>query len=265
MVHPIERLRWIARARDEAPATLAAEAAWTISELAAEEPHAVVTACRRLLQSHVTVGPIWWVAATVLVAPDTEDAARRAVAELCADPTADLLAGALASRFAGDATVVVACPADTVREALGKHPSNDVRVVGSSPGLRGQVRAFGGLVEHASGWELEEAIEAVDGAAVVLVEALAAGPSGILVRSGFESLVDAARDATIPLWGVAGVGRLLHPQLFEEMRRRAGDDVELIDPTTLEAIVGPSGLEDPLEGLVQATCPAAPELLVRAG
>jgi hypothetical protein len=264
-MHPIERLRWIARARDEAPATLAAEAAWTLSELAADEPHAVVTACRRLLQSHVTAGPIWWVAATVLVAPDIEEAARRAVGELCGDPTADLLAGELGLRFARDATLVVACPADTVREALGKRPSTDVRVFGSSPGLRSEVRAFGGLVEQASGWELEEANDALDGAALVLVEALAAGPRGLLVRPGVAALGDAARGAGIPLWGVAGVGRLLHCQLFDEMLRRAGDDVELIDPTAVEAMVGPSGLEDPVEGLVGATCPAAPELLVRAG
>src|ERR1019366_1594347 len=183
-MHPIERLRWIARDRDEAPTALAVEAAWAISELALDEPPAVVTACRRLVASHVTVGPLWWVAATVLVAPDPDQAARRAVGELCSDPTAELLAGALSQHVAGEAAVVVACPAETVLEALSHRPSSVVRVVGSSLGLRGEVRGFGALVQEASGWELDEAREAVDGAGVVLVEALAAGPRGGGVGAG---------------------------------------------------------------------------------
>ncbi len=264
-MHPIERLRWIARARDEAPTTLAVEAAWTISELALYEPPAVVTACRRLLESHLTVGPIWWVAATVLVAPDPDQAARRAVGELFSDPTAKLLAGELSQRLASDAAIVVACPADTVREALGHLPSAVVRVVGSSPALRGEVRGFAALVHEASGWEFEDARDAVNGATVVLVEALAAGPLGLLVTAEAALVARAARDASVPLWGIAGVGRVLHQQLLGEMLRRASDDVELIEPGGLDAVIGPSGLEEPGEALARAGCPSAPELLVRAG
>ncbi|HLN04849.1 MAG TPA: hypothetical protein VK217_01120 [Acidimicrobiales bacterium] len=264
-MHPIERLRWIARARDETPTTLAAEAGWTLAELALEEPPALVTACRRLLESHVTVGPLWWVAATVLVAPDPDQAARRAVGELCSDPTAELLARALSQRLGSEGLIVVASPADTVRDALGHRPSSVVRVVGSSPGLRGEVRGFAALVEEASGWEFDEALEAVDGAAVVLVEALAAGPRGVVLNAAASPLLRAARDSPVPLWAVAGVGRVLNDQLLGEMLRRAGGEVQLIEPGAFEALAGPAGLENATEALARSACPAAPELLVRAG
>jgi len=264
-VHPIERLRWIARSHGEAPTTLATEAAWTISELALDEPPALVTACRRLLESHVTAGPLWWVAATVLVAPEPDQAARRAVEELCSDPTADLLAVTLRERLPDDAVIVVACPAETVRDAFGIWSVGTVRLVGSSPELRGEVGRFEAVVDRVSCWELDEAPQAVDGAALVLLEALAAGPHGILVNSGVGPLARAARAASIPLWAVAGVGRVLNEQLQVEMLRRAGDGVELIVPEDLEALVGPSGLESPAEALDRPGCPSAPELLVRAG
>ena len=263
-MHPIERLRWIARSHGEAPTTLATEAAWTISELALDEPPALVTACRRLLESHVTAGPLWWVAATVLVAPDPDQAARKAVEELCSDPTAELLAVTLVERLLDDSVIAVACPAETVRDAFGLCSVGSIRLVGSSPSLRGEVRSFEAVADRVSCWEFDEATEAVDGAALVLLEALAAGPRGVLVSSEAGPLARAARAASIPLWAVAGVGRVLNEQLQVEMLRRASDGVELVAPGDLEALVGPSGLESPTEALDRPGCPAAPELLVRA-
>ena len=149
-MHPIERLRWIARAHGEAPTTLATEAAWTISELALDEPPALVTACRRLLESHVTVGPLWWVAATVLVAPDPDQAARRAVGSSARIPRPSCSRARWASVFVDDAVIVVACPAETVRDALGSARRPSSVVVGSSPELRGEVRGFEAAVDRVS-------------------------------------------------------------------------------------------------------------------
>ena len=264
-MHPIERLRWIARDRDETPTTLAVEAAWALSELALDEPPAVVTACRRLVESHVTMGPLWWVAATVLVAPDPDQAARRAVGELVSDPTAELLAVGLGDRLVGDAPLVVAFPAETVLEACSQRPVPVVRVVGSSPRLRAQVRLFAAVVSQASSWDCGEAEQAVQGAAVVLVEALAAGSRGVLVTAAAADVAHAARGASVPLWGVAGVGRVLHGQLLGEVMRRAGDSVQLLEPGVFDLLAGPSGLESPIGVLGRGGCPPAPELVVRGG
>jgi hypothetical protein len=264
-MHPIERLRWIARARDEAPATLAVEAAWTISELALDEPAALVTACRRLVESHATAGPLWWVAATVLSASDPERAAREAADGLLSDPTADLLAEALSDRFGEEATFVVATPAETVLESFSQLPYALARVVGPPSRRRSEVGSFESVVRSASGWDFEEAPEALGGASLVLVEAFAAGPGGVLAAPGTLGLAEAAREASLPLWAVVAAGRLLDGRLLAEMTRRAGDAAELVLPQMVESVIGPSGLEAPAEGLARQACPPAPELLVRAG
>jgi len=262
-MHPIERLRWIARDRDEAPTTLALEAAWAISDLVADAPAAVVTACRRLVESHVTVGPLWWVAATVLAAADPDRAAKRVAAELVSDPTAELLAAGLGDRLGGDATVAVGCPAETVVEAFSHRPVAMVRVVGLSPALRGQVRRFATTAAKAEGFAFDEAEQAVEGAAAVLVEALAAGSRGVLVAAAAAPLAEAAQGASVPLWGVAGVGRVLPDQLLEEVLRRGGDGVELIETARFDLVAGPAGLEAPVQALAREACPPAPELFAR--
>jgi hypothetical protein len=264
-MHPIERLRWIARAHGESPSSLATEAAWTLAELAADEPAAVLTACRRLLDSHVTAGPLWHVAARVLVDPDPGRAARDVVEELCSDPTAEHLAQALETACHAGETVVVAPPAETVRQAVRLCGTPlAVRVV-SRDLSREESGGFGGGGRHTIRWRASESAEAVDGASLVLVEALAAGRVGLLVARGAEVLVRAAGEARVTLWAVAGAGRMLNDELLAEMQRRAGNDVRLVSPALVDAVAGVNGLEDAATALAGASCPLAPELLVRAG
>jgi hypothetical protein len=92
LVHPIERLRYVARAGWVAPAVLAAEAAWALADLALHEEAALVPACRRLLDRHPGCGPLWWVAARVLTAGDPVEEAVRCAEALETDATSDLLA-----------------------------------------------------------------------------------------------------------------------------------------------------------------------------
>jgi len=150
-------------------------------------------------------------------------------------------------------------------EAFSQLPSSVARVVGSPARRPAEVRSFEAVVRRASGWDFDEVCEAVVGAEAVLIEAFAAGPAGVLAAPGTAALAEVAREASVPVWAVVAVGRLLDGQLLAEMLRRAGDGVELISPAMIEAVVGPSGLEAPAEGLGRQLCPAAPELLVRAG
>jgi hypothetical protein len=93
-VHPIEMLRHVARSRGGDPGELGAEAAWSLSALAMEDPAAVLPACRRLLERHPSCGPLWWVSARVLVAGDPVAEAERCAGMLVEDPTADVLRAA---------------------------------------------------------------------------------------------------------------------------------------------------------------------------
>ncbi|MBA3655450.1 MAG: hypothetical protein H0W70_14800, partial [Actinobacteria bacterium] len=101
-MHPIERLRYVARARGAGPTALGREAAGALAGFA-DDPPALVTACRRLVDRHPTDGPVWWLAARVLAAADPGSEAWRAAEELADDPTP----GELAAGLPGDATVLL--------------------------------------------------------------------------------------------------------------------------------------------------------------
>ena len=93
-MHPIERLRMVARAAGEGPALVAQEAAGALVAFG-DDPAGLVTACRRLVDRQPTSGPIWWLAARVLTSTDPTTEAWRAVEQLQDDPTAERVAAAL--------------------------------------------------------------------------------------------------------------------------------------------------------------------------
>jgi len=95
-VHPIERLRYVARAGWGAPEMLAAEAAYALADLAQREAPAVLPACRRLLDRHPDCGPMWWMAARVITAGDPMAEAQWCAERLESDPTDELVDEALA-------------------------------------------------------------------------------------------------------------------------------------------------------------------------
>lgn len=99
-MHPIERLRYVARAGWAPPEVLGSEAAWALADLVQHEPPALVPACRRLLQRHPGCGPLWWVAARVLSAGDPVAEAERCALELDTDPTAESVEEAVGERRA---------------------------------------------------------------------------------------------------------------------------------------------------------------------
>jgi hypothetical protein len=95
-VHPIEQLRWVARAEWAPAPEVAAEAAWSLGALARSEPWALLPACRRLLERRPSCAALWWVAAEVLGAPDPAAAAERCATLLEEDPSRAQLGVALA-------------------------------------------------------------------------------------------------------------------------------------------------------------------------
>jgi hypothetical protein len=263
-MHPIERLRWIARAEDEPAASLASEAAWTLAELAEAEPTALLTACRRLLDRHPACGPLWWVSSRVAAADDPVEAARRAAAELCSDPTPDRLAKALRASFTADDVVALTVPAElslACLEACRPHP---VRVLGISWSLGRAVRAISEVASDVTGYPSGDEDEALEGASVLLVEALAAGPRAALVDAEAAVAIRAALDASVPAWIVIGVGRALPGRLFEAAAERAGEAVEDVALDTFALGVGSDLAGDAAAVSALVTCPPGLELLRRS-
>ena len=203
-MHPIERLRYVARASGADQALLVRETAQALSAFRGD-PSGLVAACRRIVDRHPTSAPLWWLCARVLTSPDGQREAWDAVDEIEGDRTAAELAFALPE----DATVCVIGWPELVGDAL--PPRGDVEVLAVDSLGEGS-----GLVRRL----VQAGIDAVDvptsglGAAVcssdvLLLEAVAVGPTGFVGVSGSLAAATVARHAEVPVWLAAGVGRML--------------------------------------------------------
>jgi hypothetical protein len=94
-MHPIERLRYVARSQGVPASVLVPEAAAALMAFR-HDPAGMVSACRRIIDRQVDCGPLWWLCSRILCGFDVLEEARRSVEEFTADPTADRLAEALA-------------------------------------------------------------------------------------------------------------------------------------------------------------------------
>ena len=123
-MHPIERLRYVARASGAEPLALTQEVAGSLARFAGD-PAALVTACRRMVDRHPAIGPIWWLCARVLTSGDPSDEAWRALDDLHAYRTVAELGHALPQ----DATVCVLGWPERLGEALSRRGDVEVLVV----------------------------------------------------------------------------------------------------------------------------------------
>lgn len=257
-VHPIERLRYVARAGGAPPSSLVSEAAAALAALAGDPP-ALVTACRRLVERNPHVGPMWWLASRVLVSAEPSGEAWKVVDELDHDQTSRLLAVHLGE----SAAVVVLGWPELVGAAVMRRPDLAVMLVdpmGEADGLVRRLRSGGGDVLEVPLVGLAQAVAAAD---VVLIEAMAlgaepaprgagvhepeagpgagaaddgpihgageagpgAGTGGAVVASGSWAAAAVASQVGVPTWLVAGAGRVLPGRIWEALARRLDDDI----------------------------------------
>ncbi len=276
-MNPVERLRYISQARGADPALVAAEAAHALIELASVQPEGLVTACRRLIERNVALGPLWWLSARILRAADPKREGVDAAQQLDADDTSS----ALAELLDGVGVAVVVGWPDLIATALRRCGDIEVLVVDwDSQGP--------GFVRRLCDWGCEATLVSPSGAAtaavvadVVLVEASAAGPGGVIAAPGSLGIAATAAYRRVPVWAVAGVGRTLPGPMWDtlvECLDNSGLEpwdrpAEVVPPDLLSLVVGPLGAwkssEADADGLASAvsaalgssTCPVAPELL----
>jgi len=230
-VHPIERLRAVARARDLEQTLLASEAASVLGSLAFD-PMSLLTSCRRLIDRHPAAGALWWACARLLAADDARAEARRIALDLDDDPARIDLSLELP-----DGAVVAIVP-----DAAG---GSDL--AGDLAGMRDDL----------------EVVEA-DGAApaggttagILLVETGAAGPDRFLGAAGTAEAMAEAREAGAAVWLLVAVGRRLPGPLFDALATRAGTAAgEVLPMDGIDRIIEPR----------QVPCPCPPELLRQPG
>ncbi|MGH9279461.1 MAG: hypothetical protein ACRD12_15325 [Acidimicrobiales bacterium] len=262
-MHPIERLRMVARAGREDPGVLARESASALASFAGQ-PAALVTACRRLVDRQPACAPVWWVAARVLAATDPAREAWQAGDDLAEDPTAAVLAAALPD----DTTVVVVGWPEQAGDALVRRGDTRVLAVDSMDEggqLAGWLRRAGSdasVVPESGG------AAAVATAGLVLLDAVALGEGGVVALAGSAAVAAVARQLGVPVWVVAGVGRLLPGPLWYALEERLADRAgpawaqteEVVPIGWIDAVAGPTGVLPVADTLARPTCPPAPEL-----
>lgn len=260
----MERLRHLARAGAIDHRVLVEESVPALSGLG-RDSGALVLSGRRLLQHHPASGPLTWLCARVLCADDTRTEAWRCATEIGTDPTAECLAGELP----GAATVVVIGWPEVTAAALARR--GDVASLVVAAGDEGEGYALAQRLRAIDIDALEVApagmTAAVKAADLVLLEAAAMGPEGFLAVSGSFAAAAVARRVGVPVWLVAGVGRVLPAGLWTAMTSR----LERVQPWTaveevvpldlVDLVVRPTGVTaDACLVAETADCPDAPEL-----
>ncbi|MEQ8840735.1 MAG: hypothetical protein RIB98_07115 [Acidimicrobiales bacterium] len=257
----MERLRYVARAGDAPTAPLVREAALALASFA-HDPVELLTACRQLIERRPTSGPLLWLAARMVTGADPGTEAWDAVEALERDTTMRELAHALPA----DASVLVIGAAEICGEAVLARPDVEVLVadtVGEGYGLVRTLEARDHQVIDVPAAGLGAAAAAVD---VVLLEADVMHDAAALARSGSLAAAAVGHYCGIPVWLVAGVGRVVPARMFDWVADRSADvdpwddTVEALPLTLVDSVIGPSGPQPVAEIPYRIDCPIAPEL-----
>lgn len=260
-MHPIERLRYVARARGADAESLVRETAGALRGLGLD-PAGLVVASRRIVERHPTCGPLWWLCARLLTSADPMVAARAAVDEIAADPTVDVLVGTLPD----GATVTTVGWPPTVGQALVRR--GDIRVLAVDAAHQGS-----SFVQRLERCEIECELVPMEAAAVataaadvVLIEAEALDATRVVAPTGSAVVAAVSGLGDTAVWAVAGRGRRLPPAMIDAIVERLAQsfdpwsrECEPVPVSLIASVVGPDGRLPP--STIRPECEMAPELL----
>lgn len=259
-----EHLRYLAQASHVPARYLVEDAAMAMSGFA-HDSGSMLIASRRILSQHPECGPLWWMCARLLTAPDVHAEAERILDDIDADRTTAELAAALPP---GAHVLVVGWPESTA-EALAARTDVTVWLGENAWPAQRELDAVGletrrwfgrefltsdggaGEVASGSGGGSFSAELGPPGGVfdAVLVDCLLTGPRAALTQMGVGAALrdavpaldrrPAASDASAraSVWFVAGTGRRLTEPLF----RRAVEQIEGFRSLTLESVTVPAG------------------------
>lgn len=288
-MHPIERLRFLARSGPLPAGVLVQEAAGALAGFA-DDPQGFLTACQRVVARQPGSAPLVWLVARALSSIDPYEELWTAAREMEGDPTGRNLADALTE----EARVVVVGGASGSGSALGYALSRrgDLDVWRLRSDASSSSRSSGGSRRSsartlrtawwedgdADGWEDEPGpsdhvtlpaiglAAAVERADVVVIEAEAFGVDEALVPVGAATAAACGRAMGTPVWAVGGVGRVLGPRMWDGVGApfRRDDpwnaDLEVMHLGLLDQVVGPTGSIALADGALRPDCPECPEV-----
>ncbi len=276
-MHPIEHLRYVARATGADPVSLVSETAQALRGLRSE-PAGLVLAARRIVERHPTCAPLWWLCANMLASGEPFEKARELSAQIDADETTNHLVEALPA----DATVCLVGWSPTALEAIARRGDCRVIIVDSFGTGDAAVNALERLDIDVQGVTLEHAAIGVQMSDVVIIDALGCGGTEVLAVGGSHAVAALAYCNNLPAWTVTRLGTRLPIELWNAMKLANRDadapwrsDVDVIPRQLLGRLVGPTGISDIEMNKAQNSaldnaqnfvgeCPASTEMLVRS-
>lgn len=274
-MHPIEHLRYLARAGYADAPELVAETASALRGLGLDHANLVLT-CRRIVERHPTCGPLWWLCAELLTALEPRDTLRRCVDDVRGDSTPAHLAEHLATQWPDGGMVAVNGWSWEIALALVSSFGFEVCVIDGDNGADHMVRVLdrNEVVTHLV--EPQRAAAAVGECDVVVVSGSFVGPDVLWAPVGSAQLASVAYCAGRDVVATTPIGTRL-PRVFVEAIVQMVDDdtrgeawyrdVEAIPFALVTTVVGSSGVESTARiastGLVPEA-PVATELTVRS-
>ena len=263
-MHPIERLRYVARVGGVDQGELVREAATALGGLS-DDTGGLIMSCRRLLARHPTAGALWFLCARLLTAADARAEAWQVTEELEHDATP----GHLVRLLPEDATLTVVGYPELAALGLPKRGDVEVLAVDASGDGTALARRLRNADVEAVDVPDAGVAAAVRTSDVVLLEASSLGPDGFVAPTGSHAAAAVARHAGVPVWLVVGVGRALPARFWDVARASVtGDEPwespeEVVPLDLVDRAVGPDGGRAGTELTGRADCAAVPELLER--
>jgi hypothetical protein len=265
-VHPIERLRYVARSGGADQQSLVREAAGSLAAMDVD-PAGLVTACRRIVQRHPAAGTVWTLCARVLTDVDGLSAAWDVVGDVSDDRTGVDAVDVLPD----EATVLIVGWTDLVPSGFARRGDLEVLVVD----VDGAGAALADRLVEVDVDAVEVPVAGVAAAAaeaeIVVLEADLAGPTGAVVPTGSRAAAAVCRSVGGTVHLVVGSGRLLPGRTWDAASARVLDgvpweaDMELLPVDLVDVVVRPTGSSGAEALAGTADAPVAPELLVDLG
>ncbi|CAB4612448.1 unannotated protein [freshwater metagenome] len=266
-MHPIEHLRYVARAHGADPLEVALGAADALSGIA-HDPAGALVAARRLVEHHPTNAPLWSVCAHAVTSMepyrDVDDLARK----IANDPTATQLVDALD----GANTICMVGWSGHLVDALARRGDIHALVIDSSGDGQDALRY---LSRHDVSCELvapEGVAAAAQFADATILSALAIGNDSVLCSGGSMALAAVAYCVEQPVWMIASEATRLPVGLYTAMVAGVNDRPDPwasgfdIVPHALVSSVFAPGISAGQAGALATmkACPNADELLRRS-
>jgi hypothetical protein len=261
-MHPIERLRYVARVGGVDQGELVREASAALGGFG-DDVGGLIVSCRRLLDRHPTAGALWTLSARLLATGDLAGEAWRFSEEVDGDPTV----GHLARLLPEEARVCVVGWPELTALALPRRGDVEVLCIDASGDGAALARRLRGADVVAVDVPDAGAAAAAAHSDLVLLEANCSGPDGFIAPSGSLAVAATAHHAGVPVWVVAGAGRCLPERLWRvACDRLARDDPweapeEVVPLDLAERMVGPKGGGPASDLATRADCAPVPELL----